>query len=72
MASIDALKQKGQSIWLDNIDRRLLVGDGLQQITRLGACGVTNNPTLFKEALEASCSARPDRAYSTGAVGGAR
>lgn len=54
MTSIDALKQKGQSIWLDNIDRRLLVGDGLQQIIRLGVCGVTSNPTLFKEALEAS------------------
>lgn len=54
MASIDALKQKGQSIWLDNIDRRLLVGDGLQQIARLGVCGVTSNPTLFKEALQAS------------------
>lgn len=54
MTSIDALKQRGQSIWMDNIDRRLLVGDGLQQIIRLGVCGVTSNPTLFKEVLEAS------------------
>ncbi len=54
MASIDALNQKGQSLWMDNIDRRLLIGDGLQQIIRLGVTGVTSNPTLFKEAMEAS------------------
>lgn len=28
MAGIDALKQQGQSIWLDNIDRQLLVTPG--------------------------------------------
>lgn len=54
MASIDALRQKGQSVWLDSIDRRLLIGDGLLQIIRLGVSGVTSNPTLFQKALEAS------------------
>lgn len=54
MASIHDLKELGQSMWLDNIDRRLLVGDGLEQMIRLGISGVTSNPTIFQQALEAS------------------
>ncbi len=54
MASIDALRQIGQSVWLDNIDRRLLVGDGLFQLIQLGVSGMTSNPTIFQKALEAS------------------
>lgn len=54
MASIPELKDMGQSMWLDSIDRRLLVGDGLKLLIRMGISGVTSNPTIFQQAMEAS------------------
>jgi transaldolase len=54
MASISELKEMGQSMWLDSIDRRLLVGDGLMLLIRMGISGVTSNPTIFQQAMEAS------------------
>ena len=54
MATIRQLNEYGQSMWLDTIDRRLLIGDGLQQLIDSGISGVTSNPTIFQQALEAS------------------
>jgi len=54
MASIHDLRDLGQSVWLDGMDRRLLAGDGLAQLIRLGIGGVTGNPAPFHEALAAS------------------
>ncbi|NND61021.1 MAG: transaldolase, partial [Gammaproteobacteria bacterium] len=46
-----ALKQYGQSIWLDYIDRGLLDEGGLQRlIDEDGLAGVTSNPSIFKKA----------------------
>lgn len=54
MPTIRQLNDLGQSMWLDTIDRRLLVGDGLVQLIHLGIGGVTSNPTIFQQALTAS------------------
>lgn len=46
------LKQYGQSIWLDYIERELVNGGGLRQlIDDDGLAGVTSNPSIFKKAI---------------------
>ena len=46
------LTARGQSIWLDNISRRLITSGELQRfIDRDGVTGVTSNPTIFAKAL---------------------
>lgn len=54
MATIEALQHNGQSVWLDTIDRRLLLDDGLRQLIELGVSGLTSNPTIFQTALKSS------------------
>lgn len=54
MTRITELQKLGQSLWLDNIDRRLLIGDGLSQLIELGISGVTSNPAIFQKALAGS------------------
>lgn len=41
----------GQSIWLDYIDRNLLVRGGLAALVAEGLRGVTSNPTIFHKAM---------------------
>lgn len=43
----------GQSIWLDYIDRDLLVNGGLKNLVDQGLRGVTSNPTIFYKAITA-------------------
>lgn len=45
----------GQSIWMDNIRRKLLL-DGTYQsyIDHMGVVGVTSNPTIFQKAIGGS------------------
>jgi transaldolase len=46
------LRQRGQSIWLDDISRALISGGALQRrVERDGVTGVTSNPTIFAKAL---------------------
>lgn len=54
MATLSDLFRRGQSAWLDYLDRRLLADDGLQRLTEVGVRGVTTNPTIFHEALTTS------------------
>jgi transaldolase len=50
-----ALRQCGQSIWLDHISRRLITGGTLQRlIDEDGLAGMTSNPTIFDKAIEGS------------------
>lgn len=50
------LRELGQSVWLDTIDRGLLAGGMLQQLVQRGEIqGVTSNPTIFRKAI-AGCS----------------
>lgn len=46
------LQSRGQSIWLDYIERRFLNDGSLQQLIREdGVSGVTSNPAIFHEAI---------------------
>lgn len=47
-----ALHQLGQSLWLDNITRRLLDDGTLATyITEQSITGLTSNPTIFEHAI---------------------
>lgn len=47
------LHELGQSLWLDNINRRLLAGGGLRRyIEDLSVTGLTSNPTIFEKAIK--------------------
>lgn len=51
MADLIDLYHHGQSIWLDNINRDLVTGGGLQRLTEIGLRGLTSNPTIFHKAI---------------------
>ena len=54
MASLQELSSRGQSAWLDYLDRRLLADDGLGRLVEVGIRGVTTNPTIFHGAIATS------------------
>lgn len=50
-----ALKEMGQSVWLDNLSRKMLQTGTLQRfIQEDGVSGVTSNPSIFQKALSDS------------------
>ncbi|MCD4671843.1 MAG: bifunctional transaldolase/phosoglucose isomerase, partial [Anaerolineaceae bacterium] len=52
MNSIQELHQLQQSIWYDNIERRLLQNGELAAMIRNGdICGITSNPSIFNKAI---------------------
>jgi transaldolase len=49
------LRERGQSIWLDNITRTLLTSGTLAHyIGQFSVTGLTSNPTIFDKAIEGS------------------
>ncbi len=54
MNNIKKLSNLGQSIWLDNIQRRMLESGGLQELIDEGVLGVTSNPSIFEKAITGS------------------
>ncbi|MEA3337332.1 MAG: transaldolase [Chloroflexota bacterium] len=49
------LQEYGQSIWYDNIERRLLFnGELARMIAEEGVLGLTSNPTIFERAISGS------------------
>jgi transaldolase len=49
------LRDVGQSLWLDNITRKLLTSGTLKRyIDELGITGLTSNPTIFDHAISKS------------------
>ena len=52
--NIQRLARLGQSIWLDNIERRLLTSGGLDALIAEGLLGMTSNPTIFEKAIGGS------------------
>jgi transaldolase len=49
------LRERGQSIWLDNITRTLLTSGTLARyVDELSVTGLTSNPTIFDKAIEGS------------------
>jgi transaldolase len=72
MQATKRLSSAGQSIWLDNITRDLLLSGTLEQYVRdLSVVGLTSNPTIFDKALRHGSSydaslradARPGSSY---------
>ncbi len=53
MNNIQKLAELGQSIWIDNIQRKMLNG-GLQAMIDEGLLGMTSNPTIFERAIGGS------------------
>ncbi len=54
MNNIQKLAELGQSIWIDNIQRKMLTGGGLQAMIDEGLLGMTSNPTIFEKAISGS------------------
>ncbi len=55
MNPIEQLHQLGQSIWFDNIERRLLQNGELAKMITVGEIrGVTSNPSIFNNAIAKS------------------
>lgn len=49
------LRERGQSVWLDNITRGLLQSGALRRyIDELSVTGLTSNPTIFDHAIKNS------------------
>jgi transaldolase len=48
---LQALKDHGQSPWIDFITRRFLEDGELADLIRNGVVGVTSNPTIFQKAI---------------------
>ena len=44
----------GQSVWLDNLSRRLVRSGELESLRNRGVTGITSNPTIFQKAVEGS------------------
>jgi transaldolase len=49
--SIHELNAFGQSVWLDNINRSMIITGKLKEMIDLGLCGMTSNPTIFDKAI---------------------
>ncbi len=53
----EALKQAGQSIWYDNIERGMLVDGELARMIKSGEVyGVTSNPSIFEKSISSSAA----------------
>ena len=46
--------EQGQSPWLDNLRRDLILGGGLAAVRDSGVRGLTSNPTIFQKAIQGS------------------
>jgi transaldolase len=57
MKATRALRELGQSLWLDNITRDLLGSGTLKRyVDDLSVTGLTSNPTIFDQALKGSAA----------------
>ncbi len=54
MNRIHSLRELGQSIWLDFIERSMIQSGALQKLVDDGVAGVTSNPTIFQQAISKS------------------
>lgn len=49
---ITKIHELGQSIWLDNLSRKIVISGELEkQITEVGIRGLTSNPAIFQKAI---------------------
>jgi len=54
MNQLQAVRELGQSIWLDYIRRDLIAGGKLRRMVADGLRGMTSNPTIFHKAITES------------------
>jgi transaldolase/glucose-6-phosphate isomerase len=54
MNKLEQLREHGQSIWYDNIQRELIRDGGLAALVDKGVLGMTSNPTIFERAITRS------------------
>ncbi len=53
----ESLKQAGQSVWYDNIERGMLVNGEMARMIRDGEVfGVTSNPSIFEKSISSSAA----------------
>jgi transaldolase len=52
--NVQRLARLGQSIWYDNIQRRMIASGGLDAMIGEGLLGMTSNPTIFEKAIGGS------------------
>ena len=52
--TLTELNNLGQSVWYDNIDRRLIQSGELSRIISTGIRGLTSNPSIFEKAISSS------------------
>src|ERR1051326_2584498 len=53
-ARIQNLAKQGQSVWLDNLGRKLIRSGELVRLRDAGVTGITSNPTIFEKAISGS------------------
>ena len=51
---VKGLARLGQSIWSDNISRKLITSGDLRKLIDEGVLGMTSNPTIFEKAIVGS------------------
>ncbi len=51
MNTIEKLYTLGQSVWCDNLSRKMIDSGELQRLIDLGVVGITSNPTIFMKAI---------------------
>ena len=54
MKATAKLHDLGQSLWLDNLERRWLASGELARRIEAGVRGITSNPTIFAKAMAGS------------------
>ena len=54
MNRLQALREQGQSVWLDYIERGMLKSGELAELVADGVAGVTSNPSIFQSAIAKS------------------
>jgi transaldolase len=60
-AQFARLREIGQSVWLDNLARGMLEGGDLKRLVSAGeVCGVTTNPSIFRNAIANGAAYRTD------------
>jgi transaldolase len=70
MKPTEALHDLGQSLWLDNVTRALLMSGTLQRyIEELSVTGLTSNPTIFDHAIKNSSEYDEDIARKAPSAG---
>src|SRR5512135_2339724 len=52
--NIQQLAQLGQSIWYDNIQRKMITSGDLKRMVEQGLLGMTSNPSIFEKAIGSS------------------